>query len=830
MRRKILILWAGCLVAATAGVPQATDEGVWDPDWPREFIGENGGKLVMYQPQVTAWRNYETLEGRTAVAFSVTEDAAPSLGAIEMVADTETDLESRLVKVSGIRFTRASFPSANAEATERLVAPLEELYGGKELIVSLDRILANLERSQRDLEPVAARPDPPKIFTSTEPAILVLLDGPLVLSPIEKSDLEFVINTNWDLFVDPATTTFYLRNDDVWLKARQLAGTWSPAGKLPKSFKKLSKKDENWNEVRASLPGRKIEPEEVPAVFYSQEPAELLLIEGEPRLALIEGTQLLWVVNTESDLFLSSADSHFYYLVSGRWFRAASLDGPWEFATPDLPADFARIEPDHPRGRVLASVPETPEAQEAVILAQIPQKATVERDQIEAPQVYYQGDPEFQPIEGTTLQRAANTPYDVVRVGDLYYLCFQAVWFVSASPTGPWEVADTIPDEIYDIPPSSPVYHTTYVEVYDSTPVHVTFGYTSGYWGVYYSSGCMVYGTGWYWPPYVYWGPYYPIYYPYPVSYGVSAWYNPNTGTYGRGASVYGPYGGMGRAAAYNPTTGTYGRGAAAWGPYQARGWAEAYNPSTGTYARTRQGGNVYSSWGTTGIQRGDDWVRTAHYSDSRGTIAGYKTSEGTRGFVGRDENNLYAGRDGNVYRRDEEGWQKYDNGDWNEVQRPEGGDAGQLQERAKNRTGEGSPDRDRIQQQAGERSLDRGQLQGGTREGSLDRGRIEDRATQQPADTGRLQGGSGAGTAGDATGGGQTRQRPDSLGGSRGGSSGGRVDPGTMDQLSRDYRGRSQGHQRSEAYRSWRGSGGGSGSYGGRGSYGSRGGARRRR
>ena len=158
------------------------------------------------------------------------------------------------------------------------------------------------------------------------------------------------------------------------------------------------------------------------------------------------------------------------------------------------------------------------------------------------------------------------------------------------------------------------------------------------------------------------------------MTYGVSAWYNPNTGTYGRGARAYGPYGGMGYGAAYNPASGTYARGAAAWGPYNARGWAEAYNPTTGTYARTRQGADVYGSWGTTGIKRGDDWARTAHYSDDRGSMAGYRTSEGGRGVVARSGNDLYAGRDGNVYRRDQSGWQKYDQGGWQNVSRPDAG------------------------------------------------------------------------------------------------------------------------------------------------------------
>jgi hypothetical protein len=34
-----------------------------------------------------------------------------------------------------------------------------------------------------------------------------------------------------------------------------------------------------------------------------------------------------------------------------------------------------------------------------------------------------------------------------------------------------------VPGEIYDIPPSAPVYPTTYVYVYDADPDWVTYGY-----------------------------------------------------------------------------------------------------------------------------------------------------------------------------------------------------------------------------------------------------------------------------------------------------------------------------------------------------------------
>ena len=136
----------------------------------------------------------------------------------------------------------------------------------------------------------------------------------------------------------------------------------------------------------------------------------------------------------------------------------------------------------------------------------------------------------------------------------------------------------------------------------------------------------------------------------------------------------------MGFGAAYNPGTGTYARGAVAHGPYNSRGFAEAYNPRTGTYGRTRQGANVYGNWGTTGVRRGDDWIRTSHMSGDQGGYRRYRTSEGGSGFIGAGDSGLYAGRDGNVYRNSGSGWQKYGgDGGWSNVQRPNVGDAGRT-------------------------------------------------------------------------------------------------------------------------------------------------------
>src|SRR5262249_33374035 len=150
------------------------------------------------------------------------------------------------------------------------------------------------------------------------------------------------------------------------------------------------------------IPGKKLSEKTTPKVSVSMEPAEIIVIQGEPNYVKVEGADtLLWVSNTESDLFRMGLQGDFYYLVAGRWFKAWTLDGPWSFTTPNMPEDFKKIPVEHPRSRVLASVPGTPQATEAVLLASIPRTARVNKKDIKAPEVKYQGDPDFKPIEGS---------------------------------------------------------------------------------------------------------------------------------------------------------------------------------------------------------------------------------------------------------------------------------------------------------------------------------------------------------------------------------------------------------------------------------------------
>ena len=250
--------------------------------------------------------------------------------------------------------------------------------------ISLDRLLADLELNHQPSVPAApVKNDPPKIFVAYGSAILLLIDGKLVQAPIEKTNLEFVVNTNWDLFFDKSTKKYYLLDGKKWLTATSFDGPWAATTKLPADISKIPDQP-NWADVKKAIPPPAGRGGDVPKVFYSSDPAEIITFNGKPVYTKIPNTQLQYATNTESNVFLDGGDNQYYYLVAGRWFRARTLDGPWTFATADLPADFAKIPTDSPNARVLVSVPGTDEAKDAVMLAQIPNTVIVDRAKAEA--------------------------------------------------------------------------------------------------------------------------------------------------------------------------------------------------------------------------------------------------------------------------------------------------------------------------------------------------------------------------------------------------------------------------------------------------------------
>jgi hypothetical protein len=176
-----------------------------DQEWPQELMGGDGSMVLLYQPQVESRKDYKRLRARMAVAFRRTGTPSPVLGAVVLEGDTETSAEEGMVRISNIRIVEGRFPALSASDSNRLLDALRGRMTKEDVLVALERITAYLERADTALRPASLKADPPRIFVSTRPAVLMVLDGPPVMAPIPGTDLSYAVNTNWDLVRDGTT-------------------------------------------------------------------------------------------------------------------------------------------------------------------------------------------------------------------------------------------------------------------------------------------------------------------------------------------------------------------------------------------------------------------------------------------------------------------------------------------------------------------------------------------------------------------------------------------------------------------------------------------------
>ena len=261
----------------------------------------------------------------SAVSYQSKGAKAPSLGTIKVESTTSVAVPERLVNFSQFSIAEANFPALPKDQLKGVIADILDAVPREQRIIALDRVLASVDSSQivpRNIPGIKA--DPPVVFFSTKPAALVNFDSDPIWSPIEANDLKFAVNTNWDVFEHTPTKTYFLRVDQSWMTAPAVKGPWTPVAKLPPSFGKLPA-DDNWKEVKAALPGKTLTAAQAPTVFVSTTPAEMILMTGEAAYTPVPGTRLLWVNNTESDVFRAGPTGPVYFLVAGRWFSAPAL-------------------------------------------------------------------------------------------------------------------------------------------------------------------------------------------------------------------------------------------------------------------------------------------------------------------------------------------------------------------------------------------------------------------------------------------------------------------------------------------------------------------------
>jgi len=648
--------------APAAAKTSSPSPAAQDPNepWPR-VVTYQGATISIFQPQIESWSG-NMLNARAAVR--VKSSKSTDYGVIWFTARTEVDKVNRVVTLLDFKITKQNFPTPPNNGATYVSALTKPAPLNKTVpldMLEADLAATNAAAQQKTYE---LQNNPPIIYYSSTPAVLALIDGQPVMAPT-ADNMQKVVNTRALIIFDPRKSKYYLALMDGWMESPAVQGPWTVAKHEPtKDLNNIKQGAVSTNSNQPlGNPSQSLKDAEeegiVPSVYVSTVPAELLVTNGQPVMSAIPGTSLQYVSNTGADIFFDTANQSYYVLIGGRWFQSGTLvNAQWTYVPGNaLPQDFAKIPDYSPKADVLVSVPGTPEAKEAVIANSIPQTATITRSAAKLNVTYY-GTPNFQPIQGTTMTYAVNTATPVIYIpGQAYYAVQNGVWFTSALPSGPWLVTTSVPAVIYSIPPSSPLHYVTYVYVYGYTPSVVYVGYTPGYYGTVVSStGTVVYGTGYYYPPYV--TP--TVWVPAPYTYGVGAsfawstaagwalgfgmgmaigswcspWWGP-VGYYGwgwYGAPAWG-WGGYGGAAAAN----VYGH----WGNTAYAGTRAAWaNPWTGNYGTGGRGEYYNSVTGNSGVAAHAQNYNAYTGNYSSGTrVSGYNPTTGNR----------YAGGGGSV-------------------------------------------------------------------------------------------------------------------------------------------------------------------------------------
>jgi hypothetical protein len=628
---------------APEGEPAPQAEAPDEHGWPRVFE-EEGMRLQLYQPQLESWSD-GALVARAAVCV---EDggADPAFGVVWFGARTEVDKEERIVTLEQIELTRADFPSAPDKGDRVLQVLRGHMPTSKTL--ALDRFEASLALvAARKAEPAGIRNDPPRIFFSSRPALLVLIDGAPVVQRVAGRPLHRILNTRSFLLESEDGSRFYLGVGDRLLSSASLSGPWTLSGDLPEGARALrqaaaAENGCDFHEDDTELTSL-LAQGEAPTIYISTEPAELIESDGEPELVEITGTNLLWMKNTDGAVIVDSTTNERYVLISGRWFHGPSLDGPWTWIPGEnLPHDFAHIPSDEVGGEVLVSIPGTRECQEALIENDVPQTAWVDRAQATL-EVTYDGDCELRPIEGTNVSYCVNTDTPVVFCGGSYYACQKGVWFLGVAPRGPWRVCDAVTPAIYTIPPSCPIHYCTYVRIYRSTSEAVYCGYTPGYLGTCVEHGTVVWGTGVRHEPWVrdrWIGA--------PATYGFSVGVRATpTGGLNVGLAV-------GARAPSRPWWGPLRQPHAAFQPVRSEDRSFHLNAANA---------NVYTTWPKTALR--------PHAVPAPRPEPAKPVHPAPNTPAARPANNVYAAPNGQVYRKTDAGWEQHQAGKWQPAPSP---------------------------------------------------------------------------------------------------------------------------------------------------------------
>src|SRR6478735_5446092 len=144
--------------------------------WPRSY--ETGkGRMTLYQPQFTEWSDFKSIEALVAAQFQKSPDANPVFGVIGLKGTTSYDADADEVVITDITVTDLNFSGLGRDDLTALAVETGKLLPTGPVTVSESRVTASLAEQKRMTDVSGLKADPPPIFVSRSPAILLQTDG-----------------------------------------------------------------------------------------------------------------------------------------------------------------------------------------------------------------------------------------------------------------------------------------------------------------------------------------------------------------------------------------------------------------------------------------------------------------------------------------------------------------------------------------------------------------------------------------------------------------------------------------------------------------------------
>jgi len=394
-------------------------------NWPKTATTSEGTIVKLYQWQPESFAD-NTLKAHAAISVLENGKSEPVFGVAWLKATTAN--EGQQVQVQSIYITNIKLPGiTDDDKLESIANTVEDKVPSWDISFAEIDLQSSLELNKQQTSLASQiNNTPPKVIYTNVPSILVSIDGAPKLQTNKDWGVEAVVNTPF-VMVKNRDGKYYLYGGKHWYTAPAATGPYKLISDIPSNLEKIEsamKEADTKNQDQ----GKETDANTIYNIVVTTEPSELIQSKGEANFAPVDGTSLLYVSNSENDIFMDVNSQQYYVLLSGRWYNSKTLSGNWQYVAADkLPAEFAKIPKGSPKDNVLASVAGTEEASDAIAEAQVPQTAKVERNKVHE-DVTYDGDPQFEAIDGTDMYYATNTPVSVIRWRNRYYSVDNGIW------------------------------------------------------------------------------------------------------------------------------------------------------------------------------------------------------------------------------------------------------------------------------------------------------------------------------------------------------------------------------------------------------------------